>query len=467
MLHLRELAEEAGRRVGRQHVVPIAQRAGLDVISARASSSDPSHRWCCTRADLPRDQLTPSPHASNCWRDGRAERRLPQDGRTSRRINGQDVDIRACAPGPASRFVLRCCRPNASSSPSARMEVDHRAIFTGWISQPNGILLVTGPTGSEIDNAIRGARSHYRRTKKIITVEDRVEYDIRASIRSRPMAISANFARPCARCCSRTRHHHDRRDPRPETAQIAVQASLTGHLVFSTLHTSDAICASPGDRRQDQAVSSSPRPCGGLARRLVQAVRELRRRPRLRRATSRQARAAMPRAASIAVAPCGGLSALPRHRYVRRLASEPIGLIAPLRGGDPAAHAAACRRQGLHVNQVSLAAQDGLSRRRRITSTDEFTMSPVWTRPIGREPAAHSRRGGTALRWSNSSSCWRCRMISGVLLTALGASSTFACASPELDGSRRRCWCRLVSLVGRGSVNVSDGRDQTASSSPE
>src|SRR5438477_6351074 len=126
------------------------------------------------------------------------------------------------------------------------MEPDHRAIFTTAITEPNGIVLVTGPTGCGKSTTLYTAlEAIIDGTKKIITVEDPVEYDIRGVNQVQVHAdIGYTFARALRSLL--------RQDPDivmigeirdVETAQIAVQASLTGHLVFSTLHTNDAISA--------------------------------------------------------------------------------------------------------------------------------------------------------------------------------------------------------------------------------
>jgi general secretion pathway protein E len=179
-----------------------------------------------------------------------AERRLPQDGRTTQRINGQEVDLRVSAlPGTwGESLVLRLL-------PKQRQEIrletlgmaeDHRAVFSRLIEEPNGILLVTGPTGSGKSTTLYAALETINDgSKKIITVEDPVEYDIAGVNQVQTHAeIGYSFARALRSIL--------RQDPDIimigevrdlETAQIAVQASLTGHLVFSTLHTNDALSA--------------------------------------------------------------------------------------------------------------------------------------------------------------------------------------------------------------------------------
>src|SRR6202044_1447010 len=166
------------------------------------------------------------------------------------RINGQDVDIRVSAlPGTwGDSLVLRLLPKEREyfTLEKLGMAVDHRTMFTRLISEPSGILLVTGPTGSGKSTTLYTALEAITDgTKKIITVEDPVEYDIGGvnQVQVHP-DIGYTFARAMRSLL--------RQDPDIvmigeirdlETAQIAVQASLTGHLVFSTLHTNDAISA--------------------------------------------------------------------------------------------------------------------------------------------------------------------------------------------------------------------------------
>lgn len=179
-----------------------------------------------------------------------AERRLPQDGRIGQRINGQEVDIRVSAlPGSwGESLVLRLLPKEREhfSLPNLGMEADHQAAFSAVINEPNGIVLVTGPTGSGKSTTLYAAlEAIIDGTKKIITVEDPVEYDIHGvtQVQVHP-EIGYTFARALRSLL--------RQDPDIvmigeirdlETAQIAIQASLTGHLVFSTLHTNDATSA--------------------------------------------------------------------------------------------------------------------------------------------------------------------------------------------------------------------------------
>jgi general secretion pathway protein E len=179
-----------------------------------------------------------------------AERRLPQDGRTTQRINGQEVDIRVSAlPGVwGESLVLRLLPKEREQFQLDKlgMEADHRAQFAAEIAEPNGIILVTGPTGSGKSTTLYAALEAINDGhRKIITVEDPVEYNIRGINQVQVHAeIGYTFARALRSIL--------RQDPDIiligeirdlETAQIAVQASLTGHLVFATLHTNDALSA--------------------------------------------------------------------------------------------------------------------------------------------------------------------------------------------------------------------------------
>jgi general secretion pathway protein E/type IV pilus assembly protein PilB len=176
-----------------------------------------------------------------------AEKRLPQDGRIKLRVSGREVDVRVSiipmlhGEGVVMRLLDK-----------ARMTFDLRnvgmpptvmKIFRQLIDLPHGIVLVTGPTGSGKSTTLYSALSEIKDpTVKIITVEDPVEYQMdgisQIQVHSR---IGLTFA---AGLRSILRHDPDVvligeiRDG--ETAQAAIQASLTGHLVFSTLHTNDA-----------------------------------------------------------------------------------------------------------------------------------------------------------------------------------------------------------------------------------
>jgi general secretion pathway protein E len=179
-----------------------------------------------------------------------AERRLPQDGRTSVRVAGAEMDIRVSVI-PAvhgESLVLRLLPKRRGDLALERlgMQGDHLAMFSHWLQWPNGMILVTGPTGSGKSTTLYGALSAMNdATRKIVTVEDPVELRLPHLIQIQTQAdIGYTFARALR---SILRHDPDVimvgeiRDR--ETAEIAIQAALTGHLVLATLHTNDALSA--------------------------------------------------------------------------------------------------------------------------------------------------------------------------------------------------------------------------------
>jgi general secretion pathway protein E len=177
-----------------------------------------------------------------------AERRLPQDGRIGTRISGKDLDVRvSCLPGVwGESIVMRLLmkEQKAYSLERIGMAADHLELFSRLSNEPHGIILVTGPTGSGKSTTLKATLDFIRDGKrKIITVEDPVEYNIEGVTQVQTKTdIGYTFARALRSIL--------RQDPDVimigeirdlETAQIAVQASLTGHMVFSTLHTNDAL----------------------------------------------------------------------------------------------------------------------------------------------------------------------------------------------------------------------------------
>jgi type II secretion system protein E len=176
-----------------------------------------------------------------------AEKRLPQDGRIKIRIDDAEVDIRVSVipmiHGEA--VVMRLLRQNATLRGMRQLGMDQREFqcFHRVLQLPHGIILVTGPTGSGKTSTLYTALHEINdAVRKIITIEDPVEYQLRGV---NQIQVSEKAGLTFARGLrSILRHDPDVvlvgeiRDK--ETAQIAVQASLTGHLVFSTLHTNDA-----------------------------------------------------------------------------------------------------------------------------------------------------------------------------------------------------------------------------------
>jgi type II secretion system protein E len=176
-----------------------------------------------------------------------AERRLPQDGRIQLRVAGREVDIRVSVIPMihGEGLVLRLLDKGAMDFSLSKlgMEDDLYAIFQQLIRLPHGIILVTGPTGSGKTTTLYSALLEIKSDEtKIITTEDPVEYQLDGinQIQVHPK-IGLTFAHSLR---SILRHDPDIilvgevRDL--ETAENAIQASLTGHLVFSTLHTNDA-----------------------------------------------------------------------------------------------------------------------------------------------------------------------------------------------------------------------------------
>ena len=179
-----------------------------------------------------------------------AEKRLPQDGRITLRVGGRAVDVRVSTlpTGHGERVVLRLLEKDLSKLTLENLGMSDRTLkaFDAQIHQPHGILLVTGPTGSGKSTTLYAAiRRLDASTTNIMTVEDPVEYDIEGIGQTQVNAkIEMTFARALRAIL--------RQDPDVvmigeirdlETAQIAVQASLTGHLVLATLHTNDAASA--------------------------------------------------------------------------------------------------------------------------------------------------------------------------------------------------------------------------------
>jgi general secretion pathway protein E len=179
-----------------------------------------------------------------------AEKRLPQDGRITLRVAGKPVDVRVSTipTGHGERVALRLLDKQAGRLDLTRLGMDEATLaqMDRLILEPHGIVLVTGPTGSGKTTTLYAALSRLDATAlNIMTVEDPIEYDLdgisQTQVNTR---IEMSFARALRTIL--------RQDPDVvmigeirdlESAQIAVQASLTGHLVFATLHTNDAVSA--------------------------------------------------------------------------------------------------------------------------------------------------------------------------------------------------------------------------------
>ena len=176
-----------------------------------------------------------------------AERRLPQDGRFKVKASGRDIDVRVSVIPTiyGEKVVMRILDASAVNHNLNQLGFDPKRLeeFKTLLSQPHGIIVVTGPTGSGKSTTLYSALNHLRDPKKnITTVEDPVEYRLAGinQIQVKP-EIDLDFAL-CLRAILR-------QDPDiiligeirdKETVEIAIKASLTGHLVLSTFHTNDA-----------------------------------------------------------------------------------------------------------------------------------------------------------------------------------------------------------------------------------
>ena len=209
-----------------------------------------------------------------------AEKRLPQDGRISLKIGGREVDVRVSTMpiGAGERVVLRLLDKQAGRLDLEQLGLGEKGLesLLSIIAKPHGIVLMTGPTGSGKTTTLYAmlARLNDRR-RNILTIEDPVEYQMEGIGQTQVNTkVELTFARGLRAML--------RQDPDivmvgeirdVETAQIAVQASLTGHLVLSTLHTNSAVGAVT--RLIDMGIepfllSSSLK--GLLAQRLVRAL---------------------------------------------------------------------------------------------------------------------------------------------------------------------------------------------------
>lgn len=209
-----------------------------------------------------------------------AEKRIPQDGRISLRVAGRGVDVRVSTlpSGHNERIVMRLLDKTAG-----RLNLEHLGMdplthnrLKDLIKKPHGIILVTGPTGSGKTTTLYAALTHLNESSRnILTVEDPIEYYIdgigQTQVNNK---VDMSFARGLRAIL--------RQDPDVvmigeirdlETAEIAVQASLTGHLVFSTLHTNTAVGAIT--RLRDMGVEPfllSSSLIGVVAQRLVRLL---------------------------------------------------------------------------------------------------------------------------------------------------------------------------------------------------
>lgn len=176
-----------------------------------------------------------------------AERRLPQDGRATIRIGDGEVDVRISVvpTSVGERAVLRLLDKTARSYDLEEIGLseDHRKIFEHYIAYPHGIVLVTGPTGSGKTTTLYAGLSKISTGEKnILTIEDPVEYALdgisQVQVNTKKGLTFAAGLRSFLRQDPDVMMVGEIRDL--ETAEIAIRAAITGHLVFSTVHTNDA-----------------------------------------------------------------------------------------------------------------------------------------------------------------------------------------------------------------------------------
>jgi general secretion pathway protein E len=254
--HLRELAEEAP-------VVELVNNLFAQAFNAGSSDIhvEPGERQfrvrlridgvLQTHLTLPRDRFDAVASRIKLISGlDIAERRLPQDGRLSARLSGEAVDIRVSSlPGTyGESLVLRLLPKQRKQFRLDLLGMNEQDLknYREWVREPHGIVLITGPTGSGKSTTLYATLEEINDgTSKIVTVEEPVEYNIPGVSQVQAHAeIGYTFARALRAIL---RQDPDRimigeiRDL--ETAEIAVQAALTGHMVFSTLHTNDSIGA--------------------------------------------------------------------------------------------------------------------------------------------------------------------------------------------------------------------------------
>ena len=209
-----------------------------------------------------------------------SEKRLPQDGRIALRVGGRPIDVRVSTlpTGHGERAVLRLLDKEAGRLELSRLGMAPTLLaqLDKLIHQPHGIVLVTGPTGSGKTTTLYAALGRLdASTTNILTVEDPIEYDLPGVSQTQVNSkINMSFAvalRAILRQDPDVIMIGEIRDL--ETAQIAVQASLTGHLVLATLHTNDSVSAVT--RLTDMGVEPfllSSSLLGVLAQRLVRRL---------------------------------------------------------------------------------------------------------------------------------------------------------------------------------------------------
>ncbi|HBD7045816.1 TPA: GspE family T2SS ATPase variant LspE [Legionella pneumophila] len=209
-----------------------------------------------------------------------AEKRIPQDGRISLRIGGHNIDVRVSTlpSNHGERVVLRILDKQAAQLDLNLLGMPKHTLKTvrQMIAEPHGIILVTGPTGSGKTTSLYAMLTELNQvTRNILTIEDPIEYDLpgigQTQVNTKVQMTFAKGLRAILRQDPDVVMIGEIRDL--ETAEIAVQASLTGHLVLSTLHTNTALGALT--RLHDMGVESfllSSSIVGFIAQRLVRKL---------------------------------------------------------------------------------------------------------------------------------------------------------------------------------------------------
>lgn len=287
--HLRELAEEAPVVELLNTILSGAVDAGASDVHFEPEEMHLAVRYRIdgvlqTHLELPRERMDALVSRIKLVSGlDIAERRLPQDGRVTVRVSGAEMDVRVsmmpCAGGGESVVMRLLPKERAQLQLShLGMEPDHLAQFARIVEAPHGIVLITGPTGSGKSTTLYAALEGLNdQSRKIMTVEDPVEFRMKGVVQIQVHSeIGYDFARALRSIL--------RQDPDvimigemrdTETAAIAVQSALTGHMVLSTLHTNDA--AGAFNRLLDMGlepflVASSVRAVG--AQRLVRKLCE-------------------------------------------------------------------------------------------------------------------------------------------------------------------------------------------------
>ncbi|WP_133130115.1 GspE family T2SS ATPase variant LspE [Legionella yabuuchiae] len=220
-----------------------------------------------------------------------AEKRIPQDGRIALHIGGHNIDVRVSTlpSNHGERIVLRILDQQAAQLDldSLGLSKQTQTSIRKLISQPHGIFLVTGPTGSGKTTSLYAMLKELNQvSRNILTIEDPIEYDLQGigqtQVNPKVQMTFAKGLRAILRQDPDVVMIGEIRDL--ETAEIAVQASLTGHLVFSTLHTNTALGALV--RLKDIGVESfllSSSIIGLMAQRLVRKLCETCKKPHILR----------------------------------------------------------------------------------------------------------------------------------------------------------------------------------------